>query len=103
MKVLETWIYVLVDMSFIRVNGTEYACALSGSDVQLFPNYDAAIEVKAFRQEELYKRGFHLVGSDHVTGEGSPGYWSRVENSNGTAHVLSIYKKVLRGDLIQFG
>lgn len=101
MKDLETWIYVLVDMSFINVNGTEYACVLDGSDVQLFANYDAAIEVKAFRQEELYKRGFHLTNSGYETDEQRPCYWSRVEKIDGMAHVLAIYKKVVTGDLFQ--
>lgn len=101
MEGLETWIYVLVDKSFVRVNGVEYACALDGPDMQLFPNYDVAIDVKTARQEELYKLGFHLVGSDYETGEGMPCLWSRVENSEGSAHVLAIYQKVVKGDLFQ--
>lgn len=103
MKVLETWIYVLVVSSFIRVNGTEYACALGGSDVQLFANYDAAIEVKALRQDEFYKLGYHLTNSGYETDGQRPCYWSRVEKSDGTAHVLAIYKKVVTGKLLQFG
>lgn len=103
MKVLETWIYVLVDKSFVRVNGVEYACELDGPDVQLFANYCAASDAKDLRQEELYKLGFHLVCSNFETGEGRPCYWSRVENSDGFAHVLAIYIKVIRGDLLQFG
>lgn len=101
MEVLETWIYALVDKSFVRVNGVEYACALDGPDVQLFANYDAAIEVKASHQEELYKLGFHLVGSDYEASDPSLCYWSRVENSEGFAHVLAIYKKSVFGDLFQ--
>lgn len=103
MEVMETWIYVLVDTSFISVNGTEHACALSESDVQLFANYDAAIEVKAFCQEELYKLGYHLTNSGYGTDDQQPCYWSRVEKSDGTAHVLAIYKKVVTGKLLQFG
>lgn len=101
MEVLETWIYALVDKSFARVNGVEYACELDGPDVQLFANYDAAIEAKAEHQEELYKLGFHLVGSDYGTGDPGMCYWSRVENSEGFAHVLAIYKKSVMGDLFQ--
>lgn len=101
MEGLETWIYMLVDKSFFRVNGVEYACALDGPDVQLFANYDVAIDWKIARQEELYKLGFHLVGSDYETGEERPCFWSRVENSEGFAHVLAIYQKVVKGDLFQ--
>ena len=101
MEVMETWIYVLVDKCFARVNGVSYPCELDGPDLQLFANYDAAIDAKASHQEDLYKLGFHLVGSDYGTGDQSLCYWSRVENSEGFAHVLAIYRKSVLGDLFQ--
>lgn len=101
MKDMVTWIYVLVDMSSACSKVVEYACALDGSDVQLFANYDAAIEAKTELQEGYYKAGFHLAGSDYGTGDQGLCYWSRVENWDGFAHVLAIYKKVVTGDLFQ--
>lgn len=101
MEVMETWIYALVDTCFFKSNGVEYACALSGPDVQLFANYDAAIDTKASLQEGYYKDGFHLVGSDYQSGDKGVCYWSRVENLDGVAHVLAIYRKSVVGDLFQ--
>lgn len=101
MAVLETWIYALVDTGFFNSEGVEYACALGESDVQLFANYETACAWKTKRQEEYYEAGFHLVGSDYQSRDHSPIYWSRVENSEGAAHVLAIYKKVVVGDLFQ--
>lgn len=101
MAVMESWIYALVVTSFYRLNGTEYACALSESDVQLFADYESACAAKTKLQEGYYKVGFHLVGSDFQSRGNSSCYWSRVENWDGVAHVLAIYKKVVVGDLFQ--
>lgn len=101
MEVMETWIYVLVDKSFARSKTIEYACALDGSDVQLFANYDAAIKAKSALQEGYCEVGFYLVDSDFRTGDQGLCYWSRVENSEGFAHVLAIYRKSVLGDLFQ--
>lgn len=101
MKGLETWIYVLVDTGFFSSKGVEYACALGESDLQLFADYDAACAAKTKLQEGYYEAGFHLVGSDFQSKGNNPCYWSRVENSEGVAHVLAISKKVVMGELFQ--
>lgn len=101
MEVMETWIYALVDTCFVKSNGVEYACALSGSDVQLFGDYDVACAEKTKLQEGYYEQGFHLAGSDYQSSDKGVCYWSRVENWDGVAHVLAIHKKVVVGDLFQ--
>lgn len=101
MKDMVTWIYALVVTSFYRLNGTEYACALDGADVQLFADYDEACWQKTRLQDGFYKEGYHIVGSDYQSGGEGVCYWTRIEKSDGTAHVLAIYRKSVVGDLFQ--
>lgn len=103
MEALETWIYILIDNSFVRVNGVEYACALSGTDFELHANYDEACEAKEELQEAYYNHGYHLADSGYQSIDPSLCFWTRIEKSDGSAHVLSIYRKSALGDLIQFG
>lgn len=101
MAVMETWIYALVDKSFVRFGGAEYAHELNGPDVQLFADYSVACAEKYKHQQELYKIGYRLVVSGYQSIDPDLCFWSRVEKNNEYAHVLAIYKKVVLGDLFQ--
>lgn len=98
---LQTWIYMVVDMSCLVSKDVEYACLPGETDILLFGTYDDASRSVEIRTKRYRQYGYKVKYSGNGTDNDDLIFWSRYENEEGCAHILEIRKKIVYGDLFQ--